>query len=271
MRMLVLCQSRVSAPPGFVWPRRGPIAGRFRGWPWGEGDGSEDTLERATWFVVSAKNAHRTHGQVRFASGDVVFAGTRAAAVTFLLKNGAAGRAVIHAKVTASEWGSACAGDHGIAVAGAFGTAAVGNMGRATAGDDGVAIAGHNASATAGDRGRAMVKDWAVARAGFCGTAIAGEVGRAIVGKYGTAVAGDAGTAIAGGYGTATAGIDGMAMAGERGTIVLRWFDREFRDHLVIGSVGKQGILADVPYALDAEHRLVPTKLPRLPRRMRWL
>jgi hypothetical protein len=81
--------------------------------------------------------------------------------------------------------------------------------------------------------------------------ATAGDGGTATAGDGGTATAGYQGTATAGDWGTATAGYQGTATAGEDGEIRIRFSDGS-RYRLAVGYVGEDGILANVPYKVDA-------------------
>ena len=63
----------------------------------------------------------------------------------------------------------------------------------------------------------------------------------------GTATAGEGGTATAGDHGTATARDYGTATAGYRGTLLLSFWDGN-RRRIIIGSVGEDGVKANVAY-----------------------
>ena len=125
----------------------------------------------AVWLVVRVRESEIVDlgGKVKFPRGVVVFSGSRDEAIDYLLKNGAAGCAVMYAKATAGNGGTATAGYKGTATAGDYGTATAGNGGTATAGYKGTATAGDHGTATAGNGGTAT--------AGDHGTVAAGEGG----------------------------------------------------------------------------------------------
>lgn len=87
------------------------------------------------------------------------------------------------------------------------------------------------------------------------GTAIVGrtmivdDMMSAIVGDYGTATAGNGGTATAGYNGTATAGYQGTAQAGDYGILQFKFY-ADFRERIIIGYVGENGIMPNVKYKL---------------------
>ncbi|EOZ0483706.1 hypothetical protein ACQGZL_004413, partial [Pseudomonas aeruginosa] len=69
---------------------------------------------------------------------------------------------------------------------------------------------------------------------------------------------GNWGTATAGDEGTATAGDEGTATAGEKGEIRIRYWDEKAdRYRTVIGYIGEDGLEPNVPYKLNADHKLV--------------
>ncbi len=242
MKALVLrvCDAKLRSYGGFQWPSSGsveasdwdptPECGRgLHGWLFGEGDlgvaqGVSD--EDSVWLVVEVEKDTLVDigGKVKFPRGEVVFAGPRDEAITYIVER-APGHATHFARVTAGDFGTATAGYGGTATAGCRGTA--------TAGDEGTATAGVGGTATAGTGG----------------TATAGHGGTATAGVGGTATAGDGGTAIAGYGGTATAGYGGTATAGESGRIeILHWDGRRYRK--AIGYVGEAGIEPNVAYRL---------------------
>jgi hypothetical protein len=262
-----------------VWPRKGlvkapdwdpaPRCGHgLHGCLKGEGDA--DLLnwsESAVWQVVEvrADEVVELSGKVKFPRGKVLISGTRKEA-TDLLVSSCPGSAVIGAFVTAGDCGTATAGYRGTATAGDYGTATAGyrgtatagvrgtatagNCGTATAGDCGTATAGNCGTATAGDCGTATAGNCGTATAGVRGTATAGNCGTATAGVRGTATAGDYGTATAGYRGTATAGVRGTATAGVRGTLMIKHWDGS-RCRTIVGYVGENGILPNVPYVLN--------------------
>ncbi len=120
----------------------------------------------------------------------------------------------------------------------------------------GVAVIG--ATLQAGDKELCQVGAYGTATAGDEGTATAGDEGTATAGNWGTATAGYKGTATAGDEGTATAGNWGTATAGEKGEIRIRYWDEKAdRYRTVIGYIGEDGLEPNVPYKLNADHKLV--------------
>jgi len=91
--------------------------------------------------------------------------------------------------IKAGNYGSANAGDNGVANAG--------NYGSANAGDNGSAMAGYRGSANVGNGGAAMAGDYGVAKASYRGSAMAGYRGSAIVGRKGAASVKKNGIAVA--------------------------------------------------------------------------
>ena len=177
--------ARVEAPN---WHPTSECGNGLHGLPWGEGDASLLNNEAdAIWQVVEydGPDAIDLGGKSKFPWCVLRYDGDRDGAIGYLIRSGAAGKAVVFANVVAGHRGIATAGDHGTATAGDYGTA--------TAGDYGIATAGGGGTATAGD--------------------------------YGTATAGDSAIATAGDHGTATAGYRGTATAGDYGEIRLRWHD----------------------------------------------
>jgi hypothetical protein len=122
--------------------------------------------------------------------------------------------------------------------------------------DKAVVAVGDYKTATAGNGGTAT--------AGYNGTATAGYGGTATAGNHGTAMAGNHGTATAGDYGTATAGDDGTATAGENGRISLLHYDgRRYRQ--IIGYIGEDGLLPNVPYKLNKNGKFIKAKPDSIP------
>ncbi len=286
--LLRTCKSDMTSHNGFLWPESGYVeapdwdggkpvcGGKLHGFLFGEGDGSlANWSPDAKWLVVEADETaivaidKDKHG---FRAGTVVFCGDQIGATTYLLANGAAGRAVIGATVSAGHRGTATTGDWGTATAGNRGTATVGDYGTATAGDNGTATAGNSGTATVGDygtatagnKGTATVGDYGTATAGDNGTAMArnsgtataGHYGTATAGHYGTATTGDWGTATAGNRGTATVGDYGTATAGEDGVITIRWWDDK-RFRVTVGYIGEEGLEPNVTYRLK-DSKFVP-------------
>ena len=179
-------------------------------------------------------------GKVKFPRCEVIFTGSQKDATDILVKEYGACGNIIGAMVVVDDKQHAIAGKYGTAMTGYGGTATAGDEGTATAGNRGTATAGHGGTATAGIEG----------------TATAGYEGTATAGKYGTAMAGDWGTATAGDWGTATAGDWGTAMAGELGRISIFYWDG-IRYREVIGYIGENGLLPNVPYVLNNKHEFV--------------
>ena len=269
-----------AAHGGFRWPELGPVSapdwdprakcgGGLHGFLWGEGDPALLTQGgRYQIVAVDPADIVDLSGKVKFPRGEVVFSSEdRDAALEYLIANGARGRSVMFARVsagnygtaTAGDGGTATAGDHGTATAGNFGTATAGDYGTATAGNYGTATAGHRGTATAGDYGTATAGADGTATAGYGGTATAGDRGMATAGYGGTATAGYRGTATAGDDGTATAGYGGTATAGYRGTLVFSWHDDTGRRRTSVAEVGIGGVLPGVAYRCD-QGRIVEVK-----------
>jgi len=132
--------------------------------------------------------------------------------------------------IKAGNYGSANAGDNGVANAGNYGSANAGDNGSAMAGyrgsanvgNGGAVMAGNGGSANAGDNGSAMAGDGGVANAGDNGSAMAGYRGSANVGNGGAAMAGDYGVAKASYRGSAMAGYRGSAIVGRKGAASVK-------------------------------------------------
>jgi hypothetical protein len=56
--------------------------------------------------------------------------------------------------------------------------------------------------------------------------------------------------------GTATAGVRGTATAGDYGTLMIKRWDG-FRQRTIVGYVGENGILPNVPYVLNEKGEFV--------------
>ena len=164
--VLRTCDKDMKAYGGFVWPRSGPVAALdwkpidecgngLHGLLWGEGSVSNlSTDADAVWMVVevAADTIVGIAGKVKFPSGNVVFAGHRAAAIADIVARGADPSKVVFNTVIAGTRGTATAGDHGMATAGYRGTA--------MAGDHGTATAGYGGTAMAGDGGTISILYW---------------------------------------------------------------------------------------------------------------
>ncbi len=187
--ILRTCRADMTSHGGFVWPRSGHVAapdwsptpscgGGLHGLLDGQGDGSLlSWLPDAVWLVVRPDGpVVDLGGKVKFAAGDVLFAGDRAGALALLRGHGVTG--ALPGDVVA-------AGHYGTATAGYGGTATAGHRGTATAGDAGTASAGYGGTASAGDYGTASAGDYGTASAGNRGTATAGNRGTASAGDYG--------------------------------------------------------------------------------------
>ena len=161
--------ARVEAPN---WHPTSECGNGLHGLPWGEGDASLlNNAADAIWQVVEydGPDAIDLGGKSKFPWCVLRYDGDRDGAIDYLLRSGAAGKAVVFANVVAGHRGIATAGDYGTAAAGNYGTATAGYRGTATAGDYGTATAGDHGTATAGGGGTAA--------AGYRGTATAGDYG----------------------------------------------------------------------------------------------
>ena len=160
-------RSDMTAYNRFLWPKEGyveapdwrnvPECGYgLHGLAWGEGDFSLLNWDTdAVWLVLLVDPAQGyvdLGGKVKFKGCDVLFAGSRGEAVSYLIERGG--------DVAKCVGGTATAGDEGTATAGNYGTATAGNYGTATAGDEGTATAGYKGTATAGDEGILIFKWW---------------------------------------------------------------------------------------------------------------
>ncbi len=284
--VLRTCSADITSHRGFQWPDKiGAVVEApdwkkdnkcghgLHGWLFGQGDhdcsstvGDAD----AKWLVVEVvlSDLIALGGKVKFPRCTIRHIGDRGSATKFLIANEprAAGVAVIGATLQAGDKELCQVGAYGTATAGDEGTATAGNWGTATAGYKGTATAGDEGTATAGDEGTATAGNWGTATAGYKGTATAGDEGTATAGNWGTATAGNWGTATAGYKGTATAGDEGTATAGnwgtatagEKGEIRIRYWDEKAdRYRTVIGYIGEDGLEPNVPYKLNADHKLV--------------
>ena len=144
-KVLVLrtCSAEMLSYGGFKWPESGPVecddwdptpecGGGLHGLLWGEGNGLLlNWDDAARWLVVEvdADQVIDVDGKVKFPRCDVVHCGDKDSAIGYILANGAEGKAVVGAKITA--------GDRGQATAGYSGQATAGDSGQATAGDSG--------------------------------------------------------------------------------------------------------------------------------------
>ena len=129
--------ARVEAPN---WHPTSECGNGLHGLPWGEGDASLLNNEAdAIWQVVEydGPDAIDLGGKSKFPWCVLRYDGDRDGAIDYLLRSGAAGKAVVFANVVAGHRGIATAGDYGTAAAGDYGTAAAGYRGTATAGNYG--------------------------------------------------------------------------------------------------------------------------------------
>ena len=243
----VLCLRTVktdhTAYNGFKWPKSGYVeapdftteaecGNGLHGYLRGAGD-AESILWDGIFQVVKvvASEVIQLDGKVKFPRCEVVFSGDQKQATDMLVEQ-YPGVAVIGAIRCGGNKEIVSVGCRGFATAGNRGIATAGNRGTATAGDDGTATAGYNGTATAGHNG--------------------------------TATAGDNGTATAGDDGTATAGYNGTATAGENGIISIRYWDgNRYRE--IIGYIGEDGLLPNVPYKLNTNGKFVKAKPDPIP------
>ena len=248
--VLRVCRADFSSHAGFVWPSNAgdtveapdwnaiPECGYgLHGWLDGIGDVSCVDYWRdksARWLVLAVQTTDivMLYRKCKFPRATVVHVGDICSAGSYIEAHShTANRATI---IGATHTDRSTNGH-----------AAVGALGTATA--------GHSGTATAGDYGTATAGDYGTATAGYSGTATAGDSGTATAGHYGTATAGYSGTA--------TAGYSGTATAGDYGELRISWYDHDqARKRTVIGYVGEDGILANMPYRLDANHRLQPVE-----------
>lgn len=130
-QVLVLrcCKADMSSTNGFVWPTSGLAEAQdwnpkavcgygLHGWLWGEGDASaSDWVNNpdAKWLVVSVdENSIVELGRkVKFPRGEVVVAGTREEATSYIRDNGGLGKTNIGGTATAGARGTATAGEKG--------------------------------------------------------------------------------------------------------------------------------------------------------------
>ena len=207
--------------PGAHWDPKPTCGNGLHGWLWGEGNGLVTIPSpKARWLVVEVLESDIVDlgGKVKFPKGYVIFCGRMEDAANYIANNGGLGRVIIGQQV------SKLTGAHNIAVVGDYGSAIVGNHGTALAGSDGLAIAGQ------------------------CGRAISGFGGTAIAGTYGNAQASVSGTASAGYGGQAYVGNMGKASAGEYGRIVIEDFVAGSFAGILVGNIGKKGILPNTYY-----------------------
>ena len=284
-KVLVLrtCAADMSAYGGFVWPESGLVAapdwipmptygGGLHGLLWGEGAGRRLSWEGdARWLVVSvlASEIVDLKNEVKFPRGEVVFCGTREAAIAYLSARLPSGRAyaICGASAKVGAYESAIVGDYGTASAGAYGTAIAGEFGRASAGDYSIV--------KVGDYGIATVEDCGVVTAGHRGTVTAGDFSLAVAGDFGRVSAGDHSIVKVGDYGIATVGDCSMVTAGHRGTVTAGDFSlvvagveghvtagkgSVIRIRTATGIIGQGGLLPGVKYRLDEAGAFVPVE-----------
>ncbi len=117
-----------------------------------------------------------------------------------------------------------------------------------TVGDKLGALTGYRGTSTSGYRGTST--------SGNCGTSTSGNYGTSTSGNYGTSTSGEGGTSTSGNYGTSTSGYRGTSTSGEGGIIELtHWDGKRYRK--VIGYIGEDGLLPDVPYILDSNGKIM--------------
>lgn len=241
------------------------------GWLFGIGDHQlypAEAMPSSRWKVLEVDVDDLTHldGGVAFKRGYVMHTGDKLSATRYLEEHapGVRSAPVIGAyrqtgnqqSIQVGAYGHAVSGDSGRACAGDYGSAAAGVRGEAVAGESGFASVGDRGTARVGDFGEAHAGEFGTATAGHGGTATAKDGGTAQVGDAGSASTGDFGNAQAGEKGIACAGQHGTASAGERGEIRLRYWDAQAaRARTVIGYIGENGLQANTPYKLDANHQ----------------
>ena len=253
MLFLKTVRSDMTAHGGFKWPPVGEVVeapdwdpepqcgGGLHGLPWGEGDGTLlDWSEGAVWVVFESVAVDGTASdeeavlidnglKAKCRRARVLYAGTKAGAIKYLLDHGAIGHAVVGASVAAGDGCSMAVGAYGQVAVGAEGTATAGRYGQAVAGEGGRVQVGDHGVAVVGDRGTAKGDYNIVVAAGYrataegggCSVVVAGDRGRAVAGYFGIVAAGHGGTAIAGDGGMAVAGDEGTAIAGDNGMAVV--------------------------------------------------
>ena len=252
--ILVGCSLKMTSFGGFQWPRSGPVksdawdpedywAG-LHGFLWGEGDSALAMFPRKNWLVVRAPQDTIVplKGWVKFPEGEVVFCGALRGALRYLQEHDPDfdDRVVMgHTKlgcgggtVTVGEHGTATIGDHGVAIAQRFGRATAGVSGIARTGDGGHSVVGNHGTAISGTHGVSLAGNYGLACSGFNGESFAG-----IQGKASTK-----------GGGVATVYDGGEARAGEGGQIRFCYTASNKRGLVIVGHVGKDGILPNIFY-----------------------
>lgn len=130
--ILRTCSADMLSHGGFRWPESGPVevpdwnpkhvcGGGLHGLLWGEGSVSYLNLdELAKWIVFRAQMADLAHGtgelidKCKARAGTVEYCGCRDGAISYLMANGAAGKAVVFGTATAGDSGTATAGYSGV-------------------------------------------------------------------------------------------------------------------------------------------------------------
>ena len=242
------CSASMTSHGGFKWPSSGPVeapdwdggqkvcGGKLHGFPWGEGDGSLVIWNGdARWLVVSvpASEVIDLVGKVGFRSGTVVFCGDRAEATDYLLANGALGKAVMGATVSAGDHETSTSGYRGTSNSGDHGTSNSGDRGTSNSGDHGLSVTGDHGTSNSGDHGLSVSGEGGTSNSGDRGISISGDHGLSVSGDHGKSISGDGGTAI----------------SGIRGEIRIYWHDGT-RYRTAVGHVGEGGIEPNKHYVV---------------------
>ncbi len=223
-----------------------------------------DQIDPTTW--------HRVHVGGKGSTVEVGIEGVAVAGLTeeysstqppapSTAKAGARGVAVVshHGKAETGVAGVAVAGKRGLAIGGAAAIAVAheGRESKARVGDGGIArIRGYSGTATAGAGGIASSEHQATVSAGHEGIASVGA------GKgEGSAEAGNRGIASNRGLGRVKAGKEGVAIAwgnaeasaGPGGVIIFAFEALNQTTELIVGKIGENGLLANVPYILSGK------------------
>ena len=219
--------AKVSAPD---WEDTEACGNGLHGWAEGKGGinaSSYHSAPEAVWLVleVSTKSIIHLDGKCKFPKAKVVFVGAIAAAAEYMSQY--VSGPIIGQVVNEDE-------PHGTAVAGPLGLAiASTDYASAHAGFHGMAVAGHLGVATSGDCGVSNAKD--------TGISISGDGGTAAVGHGGIAVVRSDGIAVAENNGVAVVRSDGECRVGDEGIAVGESYSRAFGENQSVAITGFGG------------------------------
>ena len=244
--VLRCCRADMTSYNGFVWPGVGGIAtapdwvdnnkcgNGLHGYLYGQSNHGSclySFVDDAKWLVARVEDSQIRmifEDMCKFQSGEVVFVGTKSEAADYIIANEprAATGAVIGTVLECGDKGSLCGGALSVLTGGKYAKM----------------IGGDYATMTGGDYAKMIGGDYV--------KMIGGDYAKMIGSHYAKITGGDNATITGGLYAIMTGG-DGAIMH-------FQYFDCKCkRTRTVVAYVGEDGILAGVPYRLDANHKLV--------------